>query len=155
MKLFIATPLAIIVDISDVSYLRAEDETGAFGILAGHADFLTTLTVSVVTWRNGGQEHHVAVRGGVLTVTGGDHIAIVTRQAVTEKTLDRLGAAVLDELRREEEKEAAARLSGTKLELAAMRQLQRYLATGSGRLNRATAPFPGVPRDSDSPENIG
>ena len=35
-----------------MSHLRAEDDTGAFGILPGHADFLTVLAVSVVTWRD-------------------------------------------------------------------------------------------------------
>ena len=51
MRLTIATPLAILLETGDVVHLRAEDETGSFGILAGHADFLTALSVSVVTWR--------------------------------------------------------------------------------------------------------
>ena len=33
----------------DVVYLRAEDDTGAFGILPGHTDFLTALAVSVAS----------------------------------------------------------------------------------------------------------
>ena len=52
MKLNVSTPLAIVVDVDDLAYLRAEDETGAFGILPGHADFLTALAVSVLTWRD-------------------------------------------------------------------------------------------------------
>lgn len=52
MRLIVTTPLAIIADASDVAHLRAEDETGAFGILPGHADFLIALSVSVATWRN-------------------------------------------------------------------------------------------------------
>lgn len=149
MRLLITTPLATVVDTSDVSRVRAEDETGAFGILPGHADFLTTLSVSVVTWHNHGKEHHVAVRGGVLSVREGDQISIVTRQAVTEETLDRLGAAVLDQMKKAEEQEAATRLSGTRLELATMRQIQRYLATGSGHLSRTSATGPAVQRESD------
>ncbi len=79
MKLTVTTPLAIVVDADDVAHLRAEDATGAFGILTGHADFLTALTVSVATWRDGaGKEHHVAVRGGMLEVLGGDTIAVAT-----------------------------------------------------------------------------
>ena len=37
--------------------LRAEDDSGSFGILAGHADLITVLTMSVVSWRqeDGGQ----------------------------------------------------------------------------------------------------
>lgn len=149
MRLLITTPLAIVVNSADVSRLRAEDETGAFGILPGHADFLTTLAVSVVTWRSHDTEHHVAVRGGVLSVRGGDQISIVTRQAVTEETLERLGAAVLDQMKKAEEQEVATRLSGTRLEMAALRQIQRYLATGSGRLSRASATAPAVQLESD------
>ena len=46
MKLSVATPLALVVEADDVRHLRAEDDTGAFGILPGHADFLTALAVS-------------------------------------------------------------------------------------------------------------
>jgi F-type H+-transporting ATPase subunit epsilon len=53
VRLTVTTPLAIIVEAGDVAHLRAEDETGAFGILSGHADFLTALAVSVVSWRDG------------------------------------------------------------------------------------------------------
>ena len=47
----------------------------AFGILPGHADFLTALSISVVTWRDqAGAEHHLAVRGGMLEVRGGERV---------------------------------------------------------------------------------
>src|SRR6516165_1340575 len=79
VRLTVTTPLAILVEASDVAHLRAEDETGAFGILPGHADFLTVLAVSVASWRDDrGAEHHVALRGGLLEVRGGDAIAIAT-----------------------------------------------------------------------------
>ncbi len=69
MRLSVATPLAIVVDTDDVAQLRAEDETGSFGILAGHADFVTALAISVATWRDKkGAEHYIAVRGGMLQV---------------------------------------------------------------------------------------
>jgi F-type H+-transporting ATPase subunit epsilon len=31
--------------------LRAEDASGSFGILPGHAPFLTALAISIVSWR--------------------------------------------------------------------------------------------------------
>jgi F-type H+-transporting ATPase subunit epsilon len=40
MRLRIVTPMRLIVETDDIVSLRAEDETGAFGILPGHADFL-------------------------------------------------------------------------------------------------------------------
>ena len=136
MRLTITTPVATVVDVSDATYVRAEDQTGAFGICPGHGDFLTTLVVSVITWRNDHEEHHVAVRGGVLTVKGGDHVSVATRQAVTEDSLGALGEAILARLRQDEEAEAASRHAGTRLEVAALRQIQLYIATGETRLRR-------------------
>ena len=52
MKLTITTPLAIIVEADGIAHLRAEDASGSFGILAGHADFLTALSVAVASWRS-------------------------------------------------------------------------------------------------------
>ncbi len=51
LKLTVATPLAIVVATDDVTHVRAEDDTDAFGLLPGHADFVTALAVSVVSWR--------------------------------------------------------------------------------------------------------
>ncbi len=74
MKLTVTTPLAIITKADNVVHVRAEDDTGAFGILRGHADFLTALAISVLSWRDeGGAEHHIAVRGGMLAVSGGEY----------------------------------------------------------------------------------
>ena len=72
MRLLITTPLAVVIDEEDVAYIRAQDETGTFGILPHHAGFLTVLNVSVLSWRNAaGKEHNVALRGGVLEVRDG------------------------------------------------------------------------------------
>jgi hypothetical protein len=54
MRLVVSTPTAIVVDVDRVRHVRAEDETGAFGIMAGHADFLTVLPISVLTWECSG-----------------------------------------------------------------------------------------------------
>jgi F-type H+-transporting ATPase subunit epsilon len=90
-----------------------------------------------VTWRDGGGERHIAVRGGVLRVSGGHLVSIVTREAVGEETLQALGPAVLERMRAEEEQEASQRLASTRMQLAALRQIQRYLATGADRLQQA------------------
>ena len=132
MRLSVATPLAIVIEVSDVAHLRAEDDTGAFGILPGHADFLTALAVSVVTWRDeSGIEHHVALRGGMLEVRDGDTIAIATPEAVTSEDLHRLEVEVLDTFRRELLEEQAARTDARRLYLAAIRQIARFLRAES------------------------
>jgi len=128
MKLTVTTPLAIIAEADDVAHLRAEDETGAFGVLLGHADFLTALSLSVVTWRDQrGNEHHLAVRGGMLEVHGGREISIATREAVADDDLHRLETEVLATFRRRSEEEVTARTDAQRLYLAAIRQISRFL----------------------------
>ncbi len=128
MKLSVATPLAIVVEANDVAHLRAEDDTGAFGILPGHADFLTALSLSVATWRDqAGREHHVALRGGTLEVRGGDTIHVATREAVVDDDLSRLETEVLGSFRRRTEEEVKARSDAQRLYLAAIRQICRFL----------------------------
>lgn len=143
MKLSIATPLAIVVEVDHVAHLRAEDDSGAFGILPGHADFLTALSLSVATWRDdSGHEHHVAVRGGTLEVRGGDTIRIATREAVADDDLGRLETEVLASFRRRTEEDASARLDAQRLYLAAIRQICRFLNPGrpAGRPDALSVP---------------
>ena len=93
MKLQIITPLAIIVD-EDADSLRAEDVTGSFGILPGHAPFLTALSISIVSWRTGNQDCFCAVRGGALNVSDDAHVTITTREAVVGDDLATLDQEV-------------------------------------------------------------
>jgi F-type H+-transporting ATPase subunit epsilon len=130
VRLTVTTPLAIVIEVSDVAHLRAEDETGAFGILPGQADFLTALAVSVASWRDDrGVEHHVAVRGGMLEVRDGDAIEIATPEAVRADDLHRLESEVLAKFRRQLVEEQVARTDAQRLYLAAIRQIARFLRT--------------------------
>ena len=140
------TPLAVVLDAEDVHHVRAEDETGAFGILPGHADFITVLVVSVITWRDASQrEHHVAVRGGVLTVRDGVLCEVATRDAVGEDSLGRLENSVLSRFRDEEMAEEQSRISATRLHLAVIRQLRRYLEAGRQPVPQGPPPSIDVP----------
>jgi len=139
MRLTIVTPLAVAIDIDRVAHLRAEDETGAFGILPGHADFLTVLAVSVATWRDEkGLQHHIATRGGMLEVRGGTQISIATPEAVPGDDLRHLEAEVLVRFRQEMAEELAARREAQRLYLAAIRRIERLLRPA------APATIPGV-----------
>jgi F-type H+-transporting ATPase subunit epsilon len=138
VKLTITTPLAIVVEADGVAHLRAEDETGAFGILPGHADFVTALAVSVVTWRDDHRlEHHIAVRGGILEVHDGEAIAIATPEAGLSDDLHRLEAEVLARFHQQIAAEQAARTDAQRLYLAALRQIVRFLRAESAPMMRA------------------
>lgn len=131
MRLLVTTPMAVVLDQDGVEHVRAEDETGAFGILKGHADFMTVLSVCVLVWRDAaGAEHYIAVRGGVLTVRDGGLIDVATRDAVRDDDLRKLDASILSRFREDAEAEEQSRVSATRLHLAAIRQVQRYLQAG-------------------------
>lgn len=135
MRLLITTPTAIVVDEADVTSVRAEDASGGFGILTGHADLLTALSVSIVGWHDAaGRARYCAVRCGVLSVTGGREIAIATREAIPGDDLDRLEDIVLDEFRKRSEAERTSRTESAKLQMKAIRQIVRYLRPDRNQL---------------------
>jgi F-type H+-transporting ATPase subunit epsilon len=135
MRLLITTPTAVVVDDSDVTAVRAEDETGSFGILERHADFLTVLTVSVVAWhRADDRRRYCAVRRGVLRVESGKEVAVATREAIVGDDLDHLEQVVLTQLRDALDAERTARTESLQLQMKAIRQIVRYLRPERGHI---------------------
>jgi len=127
MRLIVITPTETVLDRETV-YVRAEDPSGAFGIAPGHADLLTTLEICVVNLRDEDNiEHHVAVRGGVLRVSGGCLVEIATREAIVSDDLGQLRDRILVTMRKNLEAELAARAGVLRLEHAAIRQIHRFL----------------------------
>ncbi|QIE25599.1 ATP synthase epsilon chain (plasmid) [Caballeronia sp. SBC1] len=135
LHLTIATPARVLFDSTEVVALRAEDATGSFGILPGHAAFLTVLAPSVLRWHGAdGVEQFCAVKEGVLRVSDGQEISIACREGVMgasgtsleviEAQVDAARAAQLDAVRR-------ARVDETRLHAQAVRQLLRYLRPGA------------------------
>lgn len=128
MRLRILTPLSVIVEEDGVLAVRAEDASGGFGIMQHHADFLTSLAISVVGWRGGdGARRYCAVRHGVLSITGGHDVAIATREAVTGDDLVTLDQTVLNRFRADFETERTEHVENTRLQLNAIRQIMRHL----------------------------
>lgn len=128
MRLLITTPTAVVINDPVVVAVRAEDESGSFGILSGHADLLTALTISVVSWRRAdGARRYCAVRRGVLSVSEGSLVAIATREAVAGDDLDHLEKVVLAGFRGAMEEERAARTASLRLQMNAIRRIVRYL----------------------------
>ena len=131
MRLIVTTPLATVVEFEGATHVRAEDPSGAFGILPGHADFLTALAVSVLTWREAqGREHHVAVRGG-------NSVLIATPEAVAGDDLHELESEVLTRFRQQLEAERAAHTEAQRFHLAAIRQIMRLLRPESSHAARS------------------
>lgn len=127
MRLRIVTPLEVVVDEDGVPAVRAEDASGSFGILAGHADFLTSLAISVVSWRDDRGPRYCAVRRGVLRVAAGREVAIATREAILGDDLCTLEQTVLARFHADAEAERTERADSTRLQLNAIRQIMRHL----------------------------
>jgi F-type H+-transporting ATPase subunit epsilon len=128
MRLLITTPTSVVIDEQNVVAVRAEDESGSFGILDGHADFLTALAVSVVSWHHADdRQRFCAVRRGVLSVTNGSEVAIATREAIAGNNLARLEQEVLMQFRDQLEAERTARTESLGLQMQAIRKIMRYL----------------------------
>jgi F-type H+-transporting ATPase subunit epsilon len=108
--------------------VRAEDQSGSFGILPGHADLLTALAPSVVRWRTAdGATHFCAVRGGVFTVSAGHNVAVACREGVLGDSLEELEAKVRAVRAQQTEADRKARVEQVRMHALAVRQLLRYL----------------------------
>lgn len=138
MRLLIATPGELVVDLADVAAVRAEDETGEFGVLPHHADFVTALSISVVGWRRAdGGQGYCAVRGGLMTVNGGREVSIATREAVPGDDLAELEGVVRERFAAEAEAQRRARADAEQLRLQAIRQIIGYLRASPMNGSRA------------------
>ena len=128
MRLLITTPAEVVIDQADVVSVKADDFSGSFGLLPGHCEFMTALTVSVVSFATkDGKSRYVAVRGGVLNMRDGSSCEIATREAVVGDDLTTLRTQVLRRMVEHADREAEARTQTMKLQLSVMRQLNAYL----------------------------
>jgi F-type H+-transporting ATPase subunit epsilon len=128
LHLTVTTPGQILVDSGDVAGVRAEDQSGSFGILPGHADLLTVLVASVLRWRTAdGATRFCAVHGGVFTVSAGRNVAVACREGVVGDSLENLEAKVRTVRAEQLEADRKARVEQVRLHALAVRQLLRYL----------------------------
>ncbi|WP_338468175.1 F0F1 ATP synthase subunit epsilon [Novosphingobium sp. ZN18A2] len=128
LHLTISTPRERVVDAEGVVSVQASDETGSFGILPQHADFLTVLPPSVVRWRDKDRTaHFCAVRAGVLSVSNGHDVAIACREALLGDRLGELEAGIAARREAETDADRVARVAQMRLHARAVRQLMRFL----------------------------
>jgi F-type H+-transporting ATPase subunit epsilon len=143
LHLRITTPEKILVDAADVASVRADDRSGCFGILPGHADLLTVLVPCVVRWRTAdGVARFCAVHGGVFSVSGGAKVARACREGVVDQSLDELQSKVREVRAQQTELDRKARAEQVRLHALAIRQLVRYLRPNPAPALELLAPGP-------------
>jgi len=128
LSLEITTPMRMVVA-EQVDEVVAPGIEGYFGVLPGHAPFLTTLGTGIVTYRIGRDEHQLAVSGGFAEVRN-DKVIILADTAERPEEIDRARA----ERARER---AERRLSGRAQEEVDYARCQIALARAVTRLSVA------------------
>ena len=83
----LATPTRMLVT-AEVDEVVAPGVEGYFGVLPGHAAFLTTLGPGEVTYRSGQTEHRVVVTGGFAEVRA-ERVIILAENAERPEEIDR------------------------------------------------------------------
>ncbi len=86
MRFELATPTRLLVS-SEVDEVVAPGMEGYFGVLPGHAAFLTTLTAGELTYRQGREEQRLAVTGGFAEVSG-DRVIVLAEGAERPEEID-------------------------------------------------------------------
>lgn len=127
MTLEILVPDGVVLNVPTHG-MQATDASGRFGLLPGHENFVTVLEPCVLMYRDEHeQEHYAAVDGGVLLLEG-NHVAVVTHEAVLADRLEDLAGAAEEMLsvRHAQERRAQAEFS----------ELQSSLLVELGKINQ-------------------
>ena len=90
LSLEVATPMRLVVA-EIVDEVVAPGIEGYFGVLPGHAPFLTTLGIGELTYRQGRDERHLAIAGGFAEVRN-DKVIILADTAEAPEDIDRARA---------------------------------------------------------------
>ena len=99
----IITPQAV-ESVKDISFFRAEDPSGSFGILPRHTEFITALEPSTAIAVIRGKEHYYAFNGGILSFKN-NFLTVTAKEFVQSDKLDELAEKIKRSFREKEEKE--------------------------------------------------
>jgi len=94
MKLEIVTPYKKVVDM-EVEEVTATGKLGEFGVLPGHAPFLTSLRIGELAYKFGGKVEHMALNWGYFEIRDDKIIVLVeSAEAAEEIDVERAKAAL-------------------------------------------------------------
>jgi F-type H+-transporting ATPase subunit epsilon len=86
MKLEIVTPYSKVVD-AEVEEVTATGKLGEFGVLPGHAPFLTSLRIGELAYKYDGKIEHMALNWGYFEIRD-DRIIVLVETAETAEEID-------------------------------------------------------------------
>lgn len=106
-KLNIVTPTKIME--KNITYIRLKDETGFFGILKGHANFLTVMAPSLCYYTDvNGKEVFLAVDEGIVSVREGI-VTITSKEVFENDNAEELAEIIETNLAKRDKSEMAFR----------------------------------------------
>ena len=116
--------------IEGVSAFVGEDASGSFGILAGHARFMTSLAIGLARFRVGdGPWRYLALPGGLLYFRD-NRLTLSTRHYLLDEDYTRISAAMQQQLLVEEEKLHALKASLHGMEEALLKRMWQLSRAG-------------------------
>lgn len=89
--------------IADVVSFVGEDSSGSFGILAGHARFMTTLVMGLARFRTADDRWHYLAMPGAALYFCNNTLILSTRRYLRDDDYRRINAALQEQLLAEEE----------------------------------------------------
>jgi F-type H+-transporting ATPase subunit epsilon len=105
LKLHVVTPTRTVVA-TEADSVELPGELGYFGILPGHTPLITVLKTGVLTYRNGEEEHFLAISAGFAEIAN-DGVTVLADGADEPRDVDVAGAERERSLAEEELKTAS------------------------------------------------
>lgn len=88
----------------DVASFVGEDDSGSFGILAGHARMITALVVGLARFRGRDETWRYLAMPGAILYCRDDVVTLSTRRCLIDEDYTKVSAALAQELLTEEER---------------------------------------------------
>lgn len=122
LKLDIVTPYGHVFT-DEVDEIVAVGTEGEFGVLPGHAPFLTTLELSMLTIKNGGESRYFFINSGYAEV-GHDKVTVLADSAEKSEDID-VERAIEAKKRAENRLKQVEKFDGTRATASLKRSVMR------------------------------
>lgn len=116
--------------IDNIASFVAEDDTGSFGILPGHARLLTVLTTGLARFRAAGRPWEFIALPGAVLYCHDNEVHVCARRYLRDVDYERIGAALREQLQSEEQALQQVRQRLHRLEEEMLKRLWRLRRHG-------------------------